>query len=183
MVSQGEQEPEDISRLLAQRGSLMDMREFLESRRKAEYPTFVNVLKAMPRDRFDYRPHERSPSAAEIVWTLVRETKACCALIDEGRVNWTAEAAPADPEGIISEFQKQYEALSERMSSLNHSGWENKAQLMIDGTLYREAPVGDFLWYMFFDAIHHRGQLSTYIRPMGGLVPSIYGPSGDDPGS
>jgi uncharacterized damage-inducible protein DinB len=54
---------------------------------------------------------------------------------------------------------------------------------MIDGKLYREAPVGELLWYIFFDAIHHRGQLSTYIRPMGGQVPSIYGPSGDDPGS
>ena len=32
------------------------------------------------------------------------------------------------------------------------------------------------------DAIHHRGQLTTYLRPMGGKVPSIYGPSADDPG-
>ena len=31
--------------------------------------------------------------------------------------------------------------------------------------------------------IHHRGQLSTYLRPMGAKVPSIYGPSADDPGS
>ena len=42
-------------------------------------------------------------------------------------------------------------------------------------------PISGFLWMFFFDAIHHRGQLSTYIRPMGGKVPSIYGPSGDDP--
>ena len=48
--------------------------------------------------------------------------------------------------------------------------------------LYMEQPLGTFLWYFFFDAIHHRGQLSTYIRPMGGKGPSIYGPSGDDPG-
>jgi len=37
------------------------------------------------------------------------------------------------------------------------------------------------LWIALFDAVHHRGQLSTYIRPMGGKVPSIYGPSGDAP--
>ena len=67
----------------------MMIREFLENRRKAEYPAFVNVLKALPKERFDYRPHERSPSAAEIVWTLARETKACCDLIDTGQVNWT----------------------------------------------------------------------------------------------
>ena len=37
-------------------------------------------------------------------------------------------------------------------------------------------------WGLFLDLVHHRGQLSTYIRPMGGKVPSIYGPSADDPG-
>jgi uncharacterized damage-inducible protein DinB len=98
-------------------------------------------------------------------------------------VNWTAQSSPADPEAIISEFQKQYDALTDRIDHLTDSGWQSKAQLLIDGTLYREGPVGDFLWYIFFDAIHHRGQLSTYIRPMGGQVPSIYGPSGDDPGA
>ncbi len=161
----------------------MTMREFLETRRKAEYPVFTRVLSALPKERFDYRPHERSPSAAEIVWTLAREAKACCDLIDSGYVNWTAQPPPAEPEAIVSAFQDQYAALDERIQRLNESGWQNKAQLLIEGQIYREAPVGDFLWYLFFDAIHHRGQLSTYIRPMGGQVPSIYGPSGDDPGS
>lgn len=161
----------------------MTVQEFLERRRKAEYPTFVKVLKALPAGRFSYRPHDRSPSAAEIAWTLARETKACCDLIDSGHVNWTEQPPPADPEAIISAFQQHYEALTDRISRLTDSGWQSKAQLMIDGALYREAPVGDFLWFLFFDAIHHRGQLSTYIRPMGGQVPSIYGPSGDDPGA
>jgi len=39
------------------------------------------------------------------------------------------------------------------------------------------------LWGFLFDAIHHRGQLSSYLRPMGAKVPSIYGPSADDPGT
>jgi uncharacterized damage-inducible protein DinB len=160
----------------------MTMREFLESRHKAEYSTFVKVLKALPKERFDYRPHERSPSAAEIVWTLARETKASCDLIDRGQVNWTAEPAPGDPEAILSAFHAQYAALDDRIGRLSETSWQNKAKLLIEGKLYREAPVGEFLWYLFFDAIHHRGQLSTYIRPMGGQVPSIYGPSGDDPG-
>jgi uncharacterized damage-inducible protein DinB len=161
----------------------MTIREFLQSRRKAERAVFVNVLKALPKERFDYRPHERSPSAADIVWTLARETMMCCHLVDAGKFNWLAETPPADPETILSAFEKHYADLDDRIARLSESGWQNKAQLMIDGKLYREAPVGELLWYIFFDAIHHRGQLSTYIRPMGGQVPSIYGPSGDDPGS
>jgi uncharacterized damage-inducible protein DinB len=161
----------------------MTVREFLENRHKAEYSTFLKVLKALPPERFDYRPHERSPSAAEIVWTLTREAKACCELIDSGQVSWAPQPAPADPQAILSAFQTQYAALDERIDRLNESTWQNKTKLFIDGQLFREAPLGEFLWYLFFDAIHHRGQLSTYIRPMGGQVPSIYGPSGDDPGS
>jgi uncharacterized damage-inducible protein DinB len=42
-----------------------------------------------------------------------------------------------------------------------------------------EQPIGQFLWFIFVDAIHHRGQLSAYLRPMGGNVPAIYGPSAD----
>ena len=42
-----------------------------------------------------------------------------------------------------------------------------------------EQPVGGFLWAFLFDAVHQRGQLTTYIRPMGGKVPTIYGPSAD----
>jgi uncharacterized damage-inducible protein DinB len=159
------------------------MREFLQSRRRAEYPAFLKVLKALPAERFDYRPHEKSPSAAEIVWTLARETQACCDIVDIGKMNWLPEPPPADPEAIVSSFQKHYAALDDRIQKMDEAGWQSSAKILIDGKLYREAVVGDLLWLLFFDAIHHRGQLSTYIRPMGGQVPSIYGPSGDDPGS
>ena len=161
----------------------MTLREFLQSRRKAEYPAFTKVLKALPMGRFDYRPHERSQSAAEVVWTLALETKACCDLVDTGRMNWKPDPPPADPEAILSALKTQYTALDERISRLSESAWQSTAQLLVNDKLFREGPLGDFLWYIFFDAIHHRGQLSTYIRPMGGQVPSIYGRSGDDPGA
>jgi hypothetical protein len=83
----------------------MTIREFLQGRRKAEYPVFMKVLDALPKDRFDYTPHERSPSAAQIVWTLALETKASSDLIDAGRVNWKPDPLPADPEIILSSFR------------------------------------------------------------------------------
>ncbi|HYK42494.1 MAG TPA: DinB family protein [Thermoanaerobaculia bacterium] len=42
-------------------------------------------------------------------------------------------------------------------------------------------PVMDFFWNMLLDSIHHRGQLSVYVRLAGGRVPSIYGPTADVP--
>ena len=162
---------------------MLNVREFLLVRRKAEYPVFIKVLSALPAERFDYRPHERSPSAAQIVWTLALETKACSDLIDTGRVNWKPDPPPADPETILSAFRTRSADLDARIEKLDENAWQSAAQLLVNDQLFRDAPLGEFLWYIFFDAIHHRGQLSTYIRPMGGQVPSIYGPSGDDPGS
>ncbi len=50
-------------------------------------------------------------------------------------------------------------------------------ELRIHGTPVVTLPRTNMMWFFFFDIIHHRGQRSTYVRPMGGAVPSIYGPS------
>ena len=58
-----------------------------------------------------------------------------------------------------------------------------RLEFLAGGHLIAEMPVSGLMWMLFFDSIHHRGQLSTYLRPMGGKVPSIYGPLADDAGS
>jgi uncharacterized damage-inducible protein DinB len=161
---------------------VMDDREFFCKRHRAEFPTFMKVLEAMPVDQFAYRPHERSPSALDLVWTLANEMAACTTMIDSGEVRWDPPPAPL-PREALRVFHANYEALEERVNRLGEEVWRRPSKLYVGGDLLMEQPLGGFLWYLFFDAIHHRGQLSTYIRPMGGKVPSIYGPSGDDPGS
>ena len=79
-------------------------------------------------------------------------------------------------------FRDSYEGFEKRVNAIGEERWNRPARLYVGENLMMEQPLGNFLWYLFFDAIHHRGQLRTYIRPMGGKVPSIYGPSGDDPG-
>jgi uncharacterized damage-inducible protein DinB len=160
----------------------MTEREFFLERREAEAGAFDRVLDALPKDHLDYRPHERSPSARELVWTLACEARACSDLIDSGRHDWRHQPPPGDATKILSNFQRNYRALSERAATVDQETWQRPVQFLVEGKLMQEPPLGKFLWQFFFDAIHHRGQLSTYIRPMGGKVPSIYGPSGDDPG-
>jgi uncharacterized damage-inducible protein DinB len=53
-----------------------------------------------------------------------------------------------------------------------------------DGTLEffgSSRPASQMAWSFLFDIVHHRGQITTYLRPMGSTVPQIYGPSGDEP--
>ena len=156
----------------------MNDREFFLARRKAELPAFQNVLKALPADRLDYKPHEKSPSAQQLVWTIAQELASASELCDTSQTSFpTAPAPPLDV--MIATFDKNYAGLVERVARMDDAAWTKVGQLKSGGKVVMESPVGEFLWYLFFDAIHHRGQLAAYLRPMGGKVPAIYGPSAD----
>jgi uncharacterized damage-inducible protein DinB len=156
--------------------------EFCRARRKAELPAFVKVLKAVPQDRLDYRPDPKARTAQALAWVLAQEEAALVRLLDTGTVEWKEEAPPARMEAIVAAFEKSAAAVNERLERLDETGWEKKGRfLMGEGGAWEDS-IGQFLWGFLFDAIHHRGQLTTYLRPMGSKVPSIYGPSADDPG-
>ncbi len=156
----------------------MTLRQFYVERRKAELPVFLNVLQSLPIDHLSYRPDERSPSAEQLVWTLTSELRACLEVVKEGRAEWRQEAAPAF-EKMLELFQDWSNDLIGRVDAMDETSWDRTAQFFYGGKIVSEQPIGQFLWFILFDAIHHRGQLSAYLRPMGGKVPSIYGPSAD----
>ena len=158
----------------------MTVREFHLQCRINEFPAFQRVLAALPLDRFDYTPHERSQSAARIIWTLVGESQACLSLIETGTLNFSAPPMASPPDQVAM-FDQVYAELINKVAGMSEDDWNRSGQFLMNGQVVMEQSIGSFLWLFFFDAIHHRGQLSTYIRPMGGKVPSIYGPSGDAP--
>jgi uncharacterized damage-inducible protein DinB len=156
----------------------MDDRALYQTRRQAELPAFVNVLKALPADRVDYKPHARSPAAEAVALTMTTGTLAACELVDNGRFDTGDQKKITVPE-MPAAFEKAHVELLEKVRALDDAAWNRPIQLFNKGTLVLEQPLGEFLWFLLFDAIHHRGQLCAYLRPMGAKVPSIYGPSAD----
>jgi len=156
----------------------MTLREFYLERRRAEVPVFLSVLRALPKEALGYKPHERSPSAEQVVWTLTCELRSCLDVVIENRGEWK-ELPPPPFEEMLEMFERWSNELTDRVSKMDDAAWERVAQFYYGGKMVSEQPVGTFLWFILFDAIHHRGQLSAYLRPMGGKVPSIYGPSAD----
>lgn len=157
----------------------MNLREFYLNRRKSEMPAFLKVLKALPSDQLNYKPHERSPSAQQLAWTLTSELRSCVEVAKDGRAEWKSEPAPPLEE-MIGLFEQWSGELEEHVTAMDEEAWNRTAKFFVNGKVVSEQPVGTFLWFILFDAIHHRGQLTTYLRPMGCKVPAIYGPSGDE---
>ncbi len=161
---------------------MKNVRQYYQACLAAEKPTFIRVLKAVPADQAAYRPHPRSTSAGDLVWLLASELGDACELVERGEVNYVARSAPTVPESVAA-YERNVEDLEKRVATLDDERWESKARFLVDAKVAWETSLGNMLFGFLFDAIHHRGQLSSYLRPMGAKVPSIYGPSGDDPGA
>ena len=169
-------------------GKELNNREFFIQRWEQEYPAFLRVFKALPSERLDYRPHPASRSAAELVALLVSAQQSCIQLCKSRKsfysgLRWQEPASFGNREQMISAYERDHNILAIQLHSMDDNGWNHQAWL-IQGTdeIVLKDTVGGLMWIALFDIVHHRGQLSTYIRPMGGKVPSIYGPSADDPG-
>jgi uncharacterized damage-inducible protein DinB len=160
----------------------MTNREFFLKRARVEFPVTKAVLQALPEDRLDYKPDERSNSAQQIAWILANELQSNVDAAVQYRTEWKSAPPPPIAE-IIKRFDQWSNELTDLVSKLDDTGWERTAQFYYEGKLVSEHPLGEFLWLTLYDSIHHRGQLSAYLRPMGGKVPAIYGPSADDRGT
>ena len=80
---------------------------------------------------------------------------------------------------LVARSEGRLAELAGRLAAMGQQQWEQIATLTANGRPILTKPLGEILWLFLFDAIHHRGQLSTYLRPLGARVPSIYGKSGD----
>ncbi len=157
-------------------------REFFAECLKAEGPKFVRVLKAIPADKAAYKPHERCSSAGDIAWLLASELHDACEVADKGQVEFVMHPTPPVAQSVEA-YERNLKDLEARVAKMSDAAWDRTANFLVEGKSVWQAPAGDMLFGFLFDAIHHRGQLSSYLRPMGAKVPSIYGPSADDPGA
>ena len=157
--------------------------ELYVARHTAERPAFLRVLKAIPAERRDYRPDPKSRTAMELAWMLASEEAGMVSLLEKGEVAWTETPPPARSEDIVTLFERSADAVDRRLKDVDATRWSGqKVRFLMGGATAWEDTLEQMAWGFLFDAIHHRGQLSTYLRPMGGKVPAIYGPSADDKG-
>ena len=113
-----------------------------------------------------------------MVTHLAKEQEILVGMMDRGRIDY-AESPAEDFETMRALWKKSTAELRQRLEGLDEERWNRPVQFFLNGKQINETTTHEMLWGFLLDMIHHRGQLSTYIRPMGGTVPSIYGPSAD----
>ena len=143
-----------------------------------EHPTTKRVIASVPNDKRDYKPHENSRSAWELAVHVAQSDVWFLNSVADGAFNWAETPAPApDVNGLAAWYGAEFPKAMARVKALKPE------QLLkpVDFFGMMTAPVFLYLQFAQDHTVHHRGQLSTYLRPMGGKVPDIYGGSFDEP--
>jgi hypothetical protein len=145
-----------------------------------ELTTTRKVLERIP-EGSDYRPDPKSRTAREIAWLIVREQIALVDGLERGEIRWTEVPAPATMAGVLALDDEHRPGMVDRLKALPAPAWEIPVPFTFDGNVIMTETGIESGWTFLLDVIHHRGQLSAYLRAMGSTVPQIYGPSADEP--
>jgi uncharacterized damage-inducible protein DinB len=145
---------------------------------KNEHRTTSKILAAVPADKAEYRPDSVSKSAME----LVRHIAASDIRFLETTINAQFSTANTLPESVKTpaEVAAWYsESFARNFDKLTQLKGDHLVKITDFRGMFK-LPAVAFLQIGMNHTIHHRGQLSSYLRCMGAKVPSIYGESFDD---
>jgi uncharacterized damage-inducible protein DinB len=152
--------------------------QFLIPRIEDESRATARILAAVPDDQAGYRPHEKNMTAGELtghiafveMWFLEGIVKGSFEQPDDSSV------LQMKPSEIAALYQQKIPELVGQLKTLTGEQLAKQIQFFTFNL-----PAAAYLNFAQVHSIHHRGQLSVYLRPMGAKVPAIYGGSADEP--
>lgn len=149
-----------------------------------EAKTTRRLLERVPDEKLAWKPHEKSRPLGALAWHMaiipVRISR--FALEDEVDVMTVAPPpAPASTAEIVAAFDANVREAAEILGRLDDDALGRMFTFRRGGMVIVKAPKAAYLRTVLLNhAVHHRGQLSVYLRLLDVAVPSIYGPSADE---
>lgn len=146
-----------------------------------EYQTTLDVLRAYPAGKSELKPAEKLRNARELAWMLVLNQTAVIPTLKGDLQFGTFPGAPKEWRDVLVAFERGHREAMSVLEALTEEQMNRTLQLPVGPRRSGDVRIADALWLFLNDTIHHRGQFSVYLRIAGGKVPSIYGPTADEP--
>ena len=157
--------------------------EYFANLWEGELPATTKVLRNVPDERRDYRPDAKSRTAWELATHLALGDVWFIQSIIDGRFNFDPKAEEAQAAGFKSAadvaafYQREVPAKLNQLRALP----SERLTSVVDFFGMLQQPNVTYLGLANNHSIHHRGQLTSYLRACGSKVPAIYGASADEP--
>lgn len=148
-----------------------------------EHATTMSVLRAYPEDKLDLKPHPKCRSARELAWVFALERGLGTMVFNDEFPEKAAGEIPEPPESwdaLLQAVERTAADFRELVAATPEAELDRKVRFFTAPKQLGEYTRLEWLWFLLHDEIHHRGQLSVYLRMADGKVPSIYGPTADE---
>ena len=145
---------------------------------KNEQRLTKGVIEAIPLDKGDYRPDTVSKSALDLAWHIVVTEMRFMEAVAAGAFDLSPRPLPnsiKNSKDLSAWYAENFEPRFQALTKLSN----DQLLKIVDFRGMFQLPAVMYLNFILNHSIHHRGQLSVYLRPMGAKVPAIYGESFD----
>jgi uncharacterized damage-inducible protein DinB len=150
-----------------------------------EHAITMRMLRAFPPEHAELRPHPKLKSARELAFVFVLErglgTAALANAFAAGMAGAGMPALPDSWEAVLAAIEQAHADFRDTINGYTDEQLLEPVKFFVAPHTLGDFPRIDHATFLVHDQIHHRGQLSVYLRMADGKVPSIYGPTADEP--
>ena len=149
---------------------------------EAESIASRKCLERIPESLFDWKPHEKSMTMGYLSLLVAEIPKWISYMVEKSEIDFVTfpHFKPNNTSELVKHFDENIEAAK---NALKHSTDEKLSEicyLKANGQTVFSSPKKENVGSSINHLVHHRGQLTVYMRLNNIPVPSIYGPSADD---
>lgn len=148
----------------------------------AEYKATLACLERIPGTLFEYKPHPSSMNLGYLSLLVAEIPLWIQYMVIEGEIDFATfpHFTPKTTKELVDHFEQNMEGARKALQATHDEALQNPFSLKANGKLLYTAPKIVDIGVTINHWVHHRGQLTVYMRLNDIPVPSIYGPSGDD---
>jgi len=140
----------------------------------------LQLFQSLPNEKLDYSPHPVNRTAKQLMEHILAHMVDMKVIAENSLCDETMTFDFMGTADAGEKLTQLWKSVAASLEHLTEEAWENDpVDLTIEGKPFITLTRSQMMWFFFFDVIHHRGQLSAYVRPMGGKNPAIYGYSAD----
>ena len=162
----------------------MDTISLLLMELEQESQTSRRLLELLPEDKLGWRPHPKSMTLGQLAIHLATIPGSIASVVSADSFDVSALSMPAQPESrarVIEAFEKSLAEAVEKLGEFDDAALGKMWTAKKGGRTVTALPRGAVIRFILLNhMIHHRGQLSVYLRLLDVPLPSIYGPSADE---
>jgi uncharacterized damage-inducible protein DinB len=147
-----------------------------------EYKATRACLEKIPAALFEYKPHPKSMNMGYLALLVAEIPLWIRHMVTDGEIDFVTfkHFAPATTDALVKHFEENMEAARKALKETTDEKLQENFSLKANGQVLYTSPKSADIGVTLNHWVHHRGQLTVYMRLNDIPVPSIYGPSADD---